>query len=248
VPIAGPPLIHGSQLHLLPTFELVDGKNVLPVTLGGQRLLVFLALAHRSLLRGYVAGSLWLDATDRQAAANLRTTLWRLPRPGGSPLVEASASCLRLGAGVVVDLWERDAIAARLMDEGRDAGGEGEVDPGLFFDDLLPDWYEDWVIVERERYRQMRLHALETFCGQLVARRRYGDALQAGLAAVAAEPLRESAHRAVIGVHLAEGNPNEAIRQYQSYVDRLGEAMGLRPSPAMESLLHPLRSDTVTGR
>ena len=55
--------------------------------------------------------------------------------------------------------------------------------------DLLPYWYDDWVLVERERFRQLRLRALEAMCQQLTALGRFDQALEAGLAAVAGEPL-----------------------------------------------------------
>ena len=61
-------------------------------------------------------------------------------------------------------------------------------------DDVLPDWYDDWIDTERERF-QIRLHALERLCERLTVERRFGEALQAGLAALRTEPLRESAHR-----------------------------------------------------
>src|SRR6266571_3495035 len=51
--------------------------------------------------------------------------------------------------------------------------------------DLLPYWYEDWVLVERERFRQLRLHALEALCEQLTALGRFDHAVEAGIAAVA---------------------------------------------------------------
>jgi DNA-binding SARP family transcriptional activator len=70
------------------------------------------------------------------------------------------------------------------------------------------------VVFERERFHQLRIHALESLCDQLAASRRYVQAEQAGLAAISGEPLRESAHRALIRVYLREGNRGEAIRQY----------------------------------
>jgi DNA-binding SARP family transcriptional activator len=54
---------------------------------------------------------------------------------------------------------------------------------------------------------------------------------------VAAEPLRESAHRALIGAHLAEGNPGEALRQYQLFRGLLGRELGIEPSPRIRALL-----------
>jgi DNA-binding SARP family transcriptional activator len=66
---------------------------------------------------------------------------------------------------------------------------------------LFPGWYDDWVLLERERLRRLRLHALEVLADKLVREGRYGEAVQATYAAVRTEPLRESAHRAVVRVH-----------------------------------------------
>ena len=100
--------------------------------------------------------------------------------------------------------------------------------------EILPDWYEDWVLIEREHFRQLRLHALEALCVELTAAGRFAEAAEAGLAAVEGEPLRESAHRALIGTYLAEGNPGEAIRQYQFFGRCLQDQLGLEPSELME--------------
>ena len=62
-----------------------------------------------------------------------------------------------------------------------------------------------------------------------------------GLAAVAGEPLRESAHRALITAYLAEGNRSEALRQYRFFRHLLADELGLEPSPLMESLVDPVR-------
>ena len=102
--------------------------------------------------------------------------------------------------------------------------------------ELLPDWYDDWVMIERERLRQLRLHALEIVCRRLAAMRLFGPAVDAGLAAVLDEPLRESAQRALIEAHLAEGNRSEAIRQYNSYRERLYTELRLEPSPGLRRL------------
>jgi hypothetical protein len=82
------------------------------------------------------------------------------------------------------------------------SGVTPEVRPG---GELLPGWYEDWVLVERKRLRQLRMHALEALAEKLTEAGRYGVAMPAAYAAVRADPVRESAHRAVVRVHLAEG-------------------------------------------
>jgi len=103
--------------------------------------------------------------------------------------------------------------------------------------DLLPDWYDDWVLVERERYNQLRLHAIEALCHHLTAAGHHAEAIDAGLAAVRAEPLRESAHQVLIRAHLAEGNRWEAVRQYERCRRLLLDELGVEPSRALQALL-----------
>jgi DNA-binding SARP family transcriptional activator len=106
--------------------------------------------------------------------------------------------------------------------------------------DLLPEWDEEWLGVEQEAYRQKRLHALERSAAALCEHGRYTDALAAGLGAVRSEPLRESAHRRVIEVHLAEGNLSEALRHYDGYRRLLAQELGLAPSQRLRRMVAPL--------
>jgi len=137
---------------------------------------------------------------------------------------------------VHVDYFTTAARANELLQGAAPAGAAGEE----FLDDLLPDWYDEWVIVRRERYRQLRLQALDALCDRLSAEQRYGDAVRVGLAAVAAEPLRESAHRAVVRAHIAEGNFAEALRHYEIYKRILAAELGLEPSGRMMALLETI--------
>jgi DNA-binding SARP family transcriptional activator len=109
-----------------------------------------------------------------------------------------------------------------------------EADLRRFSVELLAGWYEDWAVVERERVRQMCLHALESIALQLLSVRRFAHALEAALAAVALEPFRESAHRVVIQVHLSEGNHGEALRHYGYFSNLIEAELGLKPSPIIE--------------
>jgi DNA-binding SARP family transcriptional activator len=89
---------------------------------------------------------------------------------------------------------------------------------------LLPSWYDDWLLIDRERQRQIRLHALERMSAWYVSAERFDSAIEAALQAIAGDPLRESAHRCLIRAHLAEGNVSEARRQVQSYAALLADA------------------------
>jgi len=231
------------SLRLLNVFALECDGVRLQLPTSAQRVIAFVALHNRPLRRPYVAGSLWLESPEDRAYANLRSALWRLRRCGHH-LVEAEGSELSLGRDVDVDLRELERLARSAV-----AGTASDllaVDASLLGSDLLPGWYDDWVLIEREHYRQMRLHALDALCERLSAGGRLQEALEAGFAAVAGEPLRESAQRALIRVHLAEGNVGEAVRQYRLYRRLLHEQLGIEPSRLMEELVSGLdRVETI---
>ena len=226
------------SLSLLDAFELrCDGE---PVSLppSAQRLLALLALHDRPLLRPYVAGTLWLDTPDERASANLRSSLWRLKRPGPR-LVDATSVQLRLAPAVRVDVHETASLAHRLLSGGGAPGTDAELapDPRLLTGELLPDWYDDWVVLERERLRQLSLHALEALGERLLDAGRLGEALEIALEAIAMEPLRESSHRLLIRIHLTEGNAAEAIREFTLCGRLFRDQLGLEPSPQLAELV-----------
>lgn len=226
------------QLVLLGQFAVMHAAARLELPPSVQRVLVLVALHDRPLRRAYVAGSLWPETSEERAHASLRSALWRLGRTG-HVLVEGSSGCLRLGDGVAVDLLEAEALArAALAGTTDDAAA---VAPLARAGELLPDWYEDWVTLERERHRQLRLRALDALSERLATAGRFTEALDAGLASVAGDPLRESAHRALVRTHLAEGNVADAVRQYELCRRLLREQLGLEPSRLMQELVGGLR-------
>jgi DNA-binding SARP family transcriptional activator len=230
--------VPGFHLHLLDRFELRSAGLVIPVTTGPQRLVTYLALHNRLLPRGHVAGTLWPDVPTGRANANLRASIWRLPS-SCRPVIDLSTRHIKLGIDVTVDLTAAIGLAQRLMDRSKRCT-EGDLSAearSVLSHDLLPACYDDWVLVECERFHQLRLHALDALCERLTAAERYGEAIDAGLAAVCGEPLRESAHRALIRAHLAEGNYAEAGRQYELYRRILHDELGIGPSDGLRQLM-----------
>ena len=201
------------------------------------RVLAHVALHGGRVSRRRVAGLLWPDASDDRAAGNLRSALWRLRTAAGAPVLEADKSAVRLAPDVTTDVDRVQGMARRL--------GTGQVEPsdlelGWWHPevvDLLPGWDEEWVVLERERLRQQALHALERQSCLLVSLGRHGDAIEAALLAVEADPLRESAHRRLVEAHLAEGNVDEARRQVTVFGEALYRELGVRPSTALAELL-----------
>jgi hypothetical protein len=87
--------------------------------------------------------------------------------------VEVNPRDLRLAGSVSVDLRESQALAHRLLDavdQPVEATDLSRAAIGALSGEPLPDWYDDWVLLEAEDWRQLRLHALEVLAGLLSAR------------------------------------------------------------------------------
>jgi DNA-binding SARP family transcriptional activator len=238
------------HLRLLDCWLLSKGNDEPSLGLREERMLAVLAL-FGSRMRGYVAGVLWPDSTDDHAMGNLRVAICRVEReaPG---LLQHEGSRLGLSDDVRVDVHDFLSLTDRLIgpaaytraDRKLTARAAHKLQRG----DLLPGWYDDWVLYERSRLLQLRLRALEGLAERLTARGDTTAALSAAMAAVAIEPLRESGHRALINVHIADGNHHDAVREYQSFRTMLAAEMGVVPSGQLEALIRPLMCNRLPAR
>ena len=222
-------------------FQLEKEGRAILLPEGSQRLLAFLALKGRLIQRRTVAGTLWPVATEAHASSSLRSALSRLGG-GARASVAATARDLGLSDDVTVDLWDAQALAHQLLEPTESSLS---ADPGpdaipTLSSELLPDWYDEWALVEAEDWRQLRLHALEALSDRLTTRGNFGDAAAAALAAVRAEPLRESPRAALIRVHIAEGNPTEALREFARYGELLMLELGVEPTERLRALVADL--------
>lgn len=221
-----------TMVHLLgePPVSVGDGRHRVPE--GSKRLLAYVALKHGRVERMRVAGVLWPEADDRRAAGNLRSALWRL-RGAHIDVLTTDKDSLSLRPDVDVDVRAVERWADRLI--GGRSGPEDGIAPGELSGaiDLLPGWYDDWVIAERERLRQRVLHAMESLGHQLTSTGRHAEAIDAAIMAIDADPLRESAHRVLIEAHLAEGNWVEARSSFAMLRRMTLRELGVEPSPGL---------------
>ncbi|WP_169747794.1 AfsR/SARP family transcriptional regulator [Pseudonocardia acaciae] len=199
-----------------------------------RRVLALLALIAAPTAARDLARVLWPRLTGDVALGTLAGVCDSL-----GDLVVAQDGTLRLSGEVSVDLaralellraWEQapSAVESHAPDELVE----------LLSGDLLPGWAEDWVRPERERFRRVRLHALESLCRRLTAAGRHELAIRAGLLVVGAEPLREGARRALIEAHLAAGNVSEAVHQYELFVQTCAK-LGLAPCAEFSAFFPP---------
>jgi DNA-binding SARP family transcriptional activator len=234
------------SLWLLGAFRLTTATGEVALGDCGTRLLALLALRERPVTRCSVAGTLWPETSDDHAQCNLRSALCRLPAAARRAL-DVKAHDVSLAADVDVDLREGRELALRLLDPGapaRDADLSSATMRALS-NDLLPDWYDDWVVHEADAWLQLRVHALEALAAQLVGVRRYGEAAAAATCAVCAEPLRETARCALIRVHLAEGNQSDALDEFHRYRALIRAELDLEPTARLHALVRDLRPAPV---
>lgn len=214
-----------ARLHLLGGFRLLRDGTQVSVPRSAARLLTFLAFRPGASPRTLVAGQLYGDVREDRARASLRAALWRLRRscPG---VVDGDADTIGL-CGLWVDVHEIRREVAALLDNGCPV--DAATIQRLRYD-LLPGWYDDWLLLERERLRQHCLFALEEVANRRAAAGAYAEAVDAALAALQLEPLRERCHRTLIEIHLAAGDRVEAVRAFEAYRRLLADELGLEPS------------------
>jgi DNA-binding SARP family transcriptional activator len=222
---------------LLGGFDLRAGRWSLPLPVGSQQLVGFLALQDRPVTRSRVARTLWPDSLAQQSNGSLRSALWRV-RNQAPHVVVGDSTSLWLTASAQVDLRDAVALADRLLEpmppRPEDLGVHAV---HLLSLGLLSDWYDDWVTVEADRWEQRRIHALEGLGRALLAEGRYAEAVLAGLAAAEADPLRESGQVIVIEALAAEAKYVGAAHYYNSYRALLMQELGVEPSERLQELL-----------
>jgi DNA-binding SARP family transcriptional activator len=217
----------------------VDGKRRVAVigrlgvhpmvrlSLPARRLLAYLALRGQPVRRGVASAELWPDVVDEIGRANLRRGLWHLP-PGW---------VLSLGDEIQLDA-ESDLMGAERA-AARALGGAplSLAEIAVLSQDILPGWHEEWALSAQESFRLLRVQALEAACRSMASAGQHALATQAGAAAVAAEPLRESAVEALIEAHLAQRNRYQAVQCYRSLAERLRRELGVAPDPVLADRL-----------
>jgi len=231
------------SLHLLGGFSIAADGHQVRLPFSAQRVLAALALRPTLCDRMQLGGILYPQGSQNQISASLRSALWRAKREVGEPLVESHGPRLCLAQDVTVDLkyWlnrARSLTSAPKTEFQFDKGGGREVE--ALSQELLPTWGEEWLILDQQRWDQLRLHALERLAERYLEDGRHMEALEAGLAAVSIEPYRESAHRALIRTFIAEGNSASAVAHYQRYRRLLTNELGLRPTSQLKALVDSL--------
>jgi len=227
--------LRSAHITLMGGFLLTIDGVLVNLSLSSQRLIAFLALESRPVSRQYIISRLWPDTPETRAAGNLRSALWRI-RSKKLSIIACNGDRIALAPDIMVDVSEIVDVAMKLAHQDNEQLTL-DLDSHWFQGELLPDWYDDWIMLERERLHQICLHALETIANSLFRIGRYGQAIDAALMAVAADPFRESAHLILIKTYLSEGNRRQAIEHYKHFSELMDRELQIAPSQELQDLV-----------
>jgi DNA-binding SARP family transcriptional activator len=227
------------RLKLFGHLEVSDGAVALEGRLRprARRLLAYLLL-HRQApsVREQVAFALWPDSSEPEALGTLRRALSdiraALPPPEAGEWISVTRSALR---------WSNDAVYSldveafeRSIQQATPAALHDAV--ALYAGDLLVDLDDDWVLVERERLRQVQFLAVLRLVAHHRALSEYDTAVGLARHALALDPLAESVHRELIALHYLAGDRASALAQYERLRALLHDEIDVEPMAETQAL------------
>ena len=230
------------HLALLGSFEarLDPGGRLILARQKVAALLAFLgSTAGRLHRRDRLAALLWADAPAPRARASLRTALAEL-RLALAPV----SSCLtERGDAVGLDSDAVDVDVARFEALLADGGPVAlEQAAGIYRGELLEGLrvaeapFEEWLMAERERLRELALEALARILAGHIRADALAQAVQTALRLVALDPLQETVHRTLMRLYLRLGRRGAGLRQYQACLDALRRELGAEPEAETRAL------------
>ncbi|MDX2007983.1 MAG: BTAD domain-containing putative transcriptional regulator [Meiothermus sp.] len=234
------------QLHLLGQPRLVVLGQEHPVLGYGALVLAWLALHGRAdglPTRVRLARALWPDEDDDQARRRLTNTLFRLKRdfPQLEPHLVGDARTL--------------GLKHLSLDTARFGQQIQSTDPQhwlaaleMYRGDLLEDsdvaWLEEWRTELRELFLRGLHKAFDHFAGINDA----PTALRLAQRWVAADPLSEEAHTALIRLYAAQNRTADALAQYEALKQTLERELNLMPRRETQAFVHSLRPSDQSYR
>jgi DNA-binding SARP family transcriptional activator len=205
----------------------------------GQALLCYLALTSKAHGRLALAGLLWPEMTEEKALMNLRNVLTRLKQHLAPHLTITRQS---IGFNQDVPYWldvaEFEAGVAASSDTGRLQAAVklygGDFLDGFYLSDVTH--FDEWVLAQRARLRELALAALHRLVTHFAAQAEYETAIAYARQLLAIEPWREEAQRELMRLLAFSGQRSAALRQYETCRRILTEEVAVQPSAETESL------------
>jgi DNA-binding SARP family transcriptional activator len=258
------PTLH---LHLLGDFLAVSGDTPLTtISVPRQQSLLAYLLLNRDAPqdRSHLAFLLWPDSTEGQAHTNLRKLLYQLRQafPDIDHFLHTNNRSVQWRAAQADVSWTLDILQfeqALLRAEQANKDHDTttmrqalEQAMGLYRGDLLPSCYDEWILPERDRLRQLFLQAAEDLLALLEQECDYTAAIAVAQRLLRQDPLLEATYRQLMRLHALRGDRAAALRVYHSCVTALERELGTEPGAATRSAYEAIlqaggSSETPTG-
>ncbi len=219
-------------------------------------LLAYLAYhRNRSHPRELLIEILWPEADLASGRNNLSLALSSLRRqfeppgvPAGAILTTDRANVALNPALVTTDAAEFEALVnAAGSEDGPERLQALAEAAALYRGPLLPGYYEEWIEPERARLAEAYLAALRALARHHAQARDFPRALDYARRAVAADPLREEAHRSVMRLLAAAGQLSAALAQYRELEAVLRRELDRGPSERTRQLAREIEEAAGKG-
>ncbi|MBI1299548.1 AAA family ATPase [bacterium] len=205
-----------------------------------QSLLAYLLLQRQTRRHREQLGELfWPEAPPDRLRRSLSDLLYRLRQALEVDLFVATADTIGIDPNLEleVDLWSFEEA----IKEGSIAALERAVE--LYTGELLPEFYDDWILLPRVALHESYLSALQTLAEEAESRHAHGRALIYFRQLAQADPLREAGHRGLMRVLAGQGRAAEALAIYDDLVARLRHELDAAPSTASQRLARQLQTE-----
>ena len=208
-----------------------------------EALLAYLLLHPEPQTRDYLATLFWGDSSDAQARHSLRTALATVRKEVAADLLLADRDQVQLNPDFAcwVDLHtllaveqELDTIAIDLL----------LAKVALWQGDLLTGFYEDWIVLAREHYRERLLKLCLQAIQTLRARSEYSQATAVAQRVLTLDPANEHAHQHLMFCYMASGDRPAALRQYELCERALAAELDVPPQRETTALYHWIRQQS----
>ena len=236
------------RLFVLGPFRLERaGATIHLPTHKAESLLAYLALYPQPHAREKLATLLWGDSPDDLARRSLRTALSWLRKEIGDAVITADRDVVQLHAAghIWVDAVEFQTQAARFLDG--DSSDSPAIDFDLYRGELLADFYDDWVLAERERLHALYLDALLRMIQHLRVHSEYARAIEIAHKVLAVDAANEHAHQQLMFCHWSLGDRNAALKQFDECKRALHDELGVEPAPDTVALYERIKQARVAA-
>lgn len=212
-----------------------------------QRLLVYLLLNRgQPIARSHLAFTFWTDSNETQALANLRNLWYKLRQvlPDSHKFITADRANFK---------WYKDgpyvldaADFENYLDQANNAIFHAEKIDELekavktYRGELLPGFYDDWLLAERKRLAQHYSQALADLVSLYEKFRQYQQAIVHARALIRHDPLHETAYAQLMRLQALMDDRAAALHTYHTCVTILEREMGVDPGPLVQDLYHRL--------